>query len=73
MTFLQAVAEFEATHRRSNPRAAPSSTEFIRFLIAEDFDFSELGEEEWRGMGEELGMNDAQIFNLLENASSYME
>ena len=73
MTFLQAIDEFRTSERRSNPASAPSSTEFIQFLIAEEFDFSELGEEEWRGMGEALGMNDLQVSDLLENAASYME
>lgn len=71
---LDAVEDFMGEERRRNPGGGtPSGTDFLEYLIDHGYDFGEFGEEEWRGMAEDLGMDDAGMSDFLENVASYLE
>lgn len=59
--------------RGRKPNPPPTPKMFVEHLIAEGYDLADFGEEEWRGMAADLGMDDFETSNLLEDVAGWLE
>ena len=69
---FDAVTAFERAARRANPPVPVSGAALLQWLAAQGYDFDSFDEEDWRGMAEEMGMDEVQASSFMENIAGYM-
>jgi hypothetical protein len=50
-----------------------NSSEFIHYLVERDLDARTLTEEQWRGVGDALGLDRVQVETFVEDAASWAD
>ena len=69
---FDAVEAFQKQRRRSNPPMAMSGARLLEWMAEQGWEFDSFDEEDWRGMADQMGMDEVEAASFMENVAGYM-